>query len=178
MRSRIGLSALLIGVLLITSAPQLGICSGSSGNTTAKVLSDSVTPLVLASELALFKDGTNGKAEALQGAKALAATGFATEFLKLIVREKRPSGSSLTSFPSGHTSEAFAMATVLSAYHPKYSLLAYTTAAAIGWSRVQQDKHTWTDVVAGALLGHYIAKHYAKQNVYVGPDGIGVRYNY
>jgi membrane-associated phospholipid phosphatase len=178
LKARIGMSALLIGVLFVASGLQPAMCSSSTKDTAATVLSDSVTPLVIGSELALMVDGPNGKHEAVQGAKALAATGFATECLKLIVREKRPTGSSLTGFPSGHTSEAFAMATVLGDYHPKYAFLAYTTAAAIGWSRVAQDKHGWQDVIAGALLGHFIARHYAQKNVYAGPGGVGVQYKF
>jgi len=177
MRLRILACALVIGALMVPMCP-VPAWSSDSSNHTAAILSDLVTPLVIAGELSLMAGGRRGKLEATQGAKALAATAFATELLKLTVREKRPEGNSRDSFPSGHTSEAFAMATVWSAYHPKQAWLAYTTAAAIGWSRVEQNKHTWKDVVAGALLGHFIAKHFTNEHLYAGPGGLGVQYRF
>lgn len=68
---------------------------------------------------------------------------------------------SLASFPSGHTSAAFATATVLArelnAAHPGGRLLTNTLlfggATFVGFSRVYQQQHWPSDVVAGAALG-------------------------
>ncbi|WP_460692150.1 phosphatase PAP2 family protein [Mucilaginibacter puniceus] len=59
------------------------------------------------------------------------------------------------SFPSGHTSMAFATATSLSLSFPKWYVIipSYTYAAAIGYSRMYLGVHYPTDVLAGALLG-------------------------
>ena len=57
------------------------------------------------------------------------------------------------SFPSGHTAAAFVMATLISFYYPSFSLLAYTLASVIGFSRVLLGVHFPSDIVAGALLG-------------------------
>lgn len=172
---------LLVGTLLAALAAGPAQCAESNADDHAAViLSDSVTPLAILGTLSFLANRNKqvGKQEALQTAKAMAATAFATEALKLAVHEQRPSGSSSDSFPSGHTSEAFAMATMWAKYQPKYAWEGYATAAAIGWSRVEQDKHYWKDVIAGAALGHFIASRFANQHIYAGPDGIGVQYKF
>jgi len=129
-------------------------------------------------ELSLLHNGDKGKAEAVQGAKALIATEVLTMGLKSIIRVKRPNGTALNSFPSGHTSAAFAIATVLSDYQPKYKVPAYTLATAIGWSRVQNGCHRWDEVIAGAALGYFTAKHYTNQQLNVTPTGVGVSWKF
>lgn len=172
-------SVLLVVVTLLVAAAVPGFSGvSSSDNHAATILSDSVTPLAVGATLSMLLDKQNGKSEAIQTAKALSATAFATEVLKLTVRERRPQGSSLDSFPSGHTSEAFAAATMWGEYHPKYAWIGYTTAAAIGWSRVELGKHRWQDVAAGAVLGHLIAKRFANKHFYAGADGVGVQYKF
>jgi membrane-associated phospholipid phosphatase len=60
------------------------------------------------------------------------------------------------SFPSGHTTIAFALASSLSAYsqHRWYvSAPLYTLAGITAWSRIYQRKHWPSDVVLGALIG-------------------------
>lgn len=171
--------ALLVGVMLFVSSAGPALCGESNADDHAAViLSDSVTPLAIVGTLSFLTDKHVGKLEALQTAKAMAATAFVTEALKFAVHEKRPEGSSCDSFPSGHTSEAFAMATMWAKYRPKYAWAGYATAAAIGWSRVEQNKHYWKDVVAGALIGHLVAQRFANQHIYAGPGGIGVQYKF
>ncbi|MBV9774899.1 MAG: phosphatase PAP2 family protein [Gemmatimonadetes bacterium] len=59
------------------------------------------------------------------------------------------------SFPSGHTTVAFAVASTVSreAHRPWVTALSYGTASMVGWSRVRRDRHWSSDVVAGAVLG-------------------------
>lgn len=72
---------------------------------------------------------------------------------------KKPvSGTSdYQSFPSGHTTAAFSAATVYALEYrnrPWVPILAYSAATLIGVSRITENKHWATDVLAGAALGY------------------------
>jgi membrane-associated phospholipid phosphatase len=88
-----------------------------------------------------------------------------TSALKSAVQRNRPDGSNRLSFPSGHTSGAFAMAAVFDAhYGPKVGVPAYAAAAAIGLSRIERSKHHLSDVLAGATLGYLVGHSVSKSN--------------
>lgn len=57
------------------------------------------------------------------------------------------------SFPSGHTSVAYAAAVVLAMFHPRKRNLFFALAAAIAWSRIYLGKHYPLDVLGGAVVG-------------------------
>ena len=59
------------------------------------------------------------------------------------------------SFPSGHTSLAFATATALSLKYPKWYVIApsYLWACSVGYSRMNLGVHYPSDVLAGAVVG-------------------------
>lgn len=71
------------------------------------------------------------------------------------------------SFPSGHTTLAFATATTISLQYKKWYITvpAYAWAASVGYSRMRLGRHYPTDVAAGAAVGiasgylsHWITK--------------------
>lgn len=75
---------------------------------------------------------------------------------------KGPSGiKSNSSFPSGHSTVAFAFATVFAKeYHDKpiVPIIAYSVATIVSASRVTENKHWTTDVLVGATLGHLMGR--------------------
>lgn len=88
-------------------------------------------------------------------AEASAYAGVITWVLKRAVSEGRPGNPNDTrSFPSGHTSMAFAFSSVVGARHGIWwGSLAYATALFIAYSRIHDDYHYLHDVVFGATLG-------------------------
>lgn len=98
-----------------------------------------------------------------QGALTAGTTLGLTYLLKFCVHEQRPDRSNYLSFPSAHTSAAFATAAfVQRRYGWKLGIPAYTIATYIGWGRVFAKKHHWWDVLAGAAVGAGSAYIYTK----------------
>jgi membrane-associated phospholipid phosphatase len=66
-----------------------------------------------------------------------------------------------SSFPSGHTTAAFAAATVYAMEYkdrPLVPIVAYSAATIIGLSRITENKHWLSDVFAGAALGFFTGR--------------------
>jgi membrane-associated phospholipid phosphatase len=88
-----------------------------------------------------------------------------TMALKYTIRRDRPfitypditkkSSAATPSFPSGHTSGAFATATSLSLSFPKWYVIApsFLWAGTVGFSRMELGVHYPSDVLAGAIIG-------------------------
>jgi len=67
------------------------------------------------------------------------------------------------SFPSGHTTAAFSVATVLSRRYPQHRrwlpYVAYGLAGVVGFSRISLSSHFPSDVFLGAALGYSISRY-------------------
>ena len=97
---------------------------------------------------------------------AIVAVNVAQVALKRSFRRARPSGPvswwdihapDQFSFPSGHTMNAFAVATLVTVHVPVAAPLAFAVAASVGASRVVLELHYVSDVAAGATLGTVLA---------------------
>jgi membrane-associated phospholipid phosphatase len=147
------------------------INSPNHSSTYFKTASQSVYPIAVAHPLALLSVGYINKNKKMQQQGwqtigALAINTAITQGLKYTINRERPYEKYPTiifpyeiendaSFPSGHTSTAFATATTLSLQFKKWYIVvpAYTWAASVGYSRMYLGEHYPTDVLAGAIIG-------------------------
>ena len=125
-----------------------------------------LTPLAMCAALALVCRAL-GHARGCQagwtGAVAFAVAGLIEFGLKYVVGRPRPVAAEallrleLDSFPSGHATSVFAVATVLGSFYPALRWPLYALAGAITLGRVYLARHYTSDVFAGALIGLVIA---------------------
>lgn len=114
-------------------------------------------------------DDPKAKAVAQDGlAASLIAAGLITPVLKLAVGRSRPAQDEGThrfrpfgsnaSFPSGHTTQAFAVASVIASHYesPWVKTAAYGVASLVGYARVYHNAHFASDVLAGAAIGSLV----------------------
>lgn len=145
--------------------------SSSFKNSYAHFSSDAVTPIAIGLPIGIgiagiVKKDDQLKKDALFMAGSYIGNVIITQSLKRIIQRKRPyethsfiiqraSEDNGRSFPSGHTSNAFATATSVALRYRKwyYVVPAYALAASAGWSRMYMGVHYPTDVLAGAILG-------------------------
>lgn len=103
-------------------------------------------------------------------ALAFASAGLIEFSLKHLVGRPRPGAAlasagllgpsfapDIDSFPSGHATSVFAVATVFAAYYPRLRWPLYALAAAIALGRVYLARHYVSDIIAGAALGAIVA---------------------
>ncbi|MDR2275242.1 MAG: phosphatase PAP2 family protein [Sphingobacterium sp.] len=137
---------------------------------TFKVLSDINNYVQVAVPVGLLVAGAinNDKAmrqNALYVASSTAVTALVNVGIKHLIKRSRPfkkypnfiaiRTAGGYSFPSGHTSSAFATASSLSRAYSKWYVVAPSLlwATGVGYSRMYLGVHYPSDVVAGALLG-------------------------
>ena len=108
---------------------------------------------------------SKSKGFAVEGAAALATFGV-SEALKSSITRRRPDDSDDDSFLSGHTSAAFTFSTLANRNLNSVKMPGYLrrltqigtlgTATAVGWARVEGEKHFPSDVLAGAAVGYFV----------------------
>ena len=117
----------------------------------------------------------------LTAAKALIVSSVSANIVKQLTHRHRPyqddipdhanwdgpfSDFEFTSFPSGHSTAAFSMATVFAMEYNStlwVPVLAYTLAAGTAVSRLYDNKHWVSDVVIGSALGFVTGRFMWKQ---------------
>ena len=108
---------------------------------------------------------------------SLIASGIITPTLKLAFGRARPRSNqgvnyfkpfsnANASFPSGHTTEAFALASVISDHYDEawVGYASYGIAGLVGVARTYHDAHFASDVVAGAMIGTLVGKSVVSYN--------------
>ena len=154
----------------ITILSDINVNRNTSLDPTFKAITNSALPISVATPLIIYsvglikKDSTI-KNQALFIGETFLVSAFITTALKYSIKRERPfntypdiekvTAAPGYSFPSGHTSTAFATATSLSMEYPKWYIIApsFAWASAVGYSRMHLGVHYPSDVVAGAIVG-------------------------
>ncbi|PBQ31551.1 phosphoesterase PA-phosphatase [Sphingobacteriaceae bacterium] len=134
-------------------------------------LSNTVNPLIPVTVVGIFANGyfTKDKVMMRNGVKSAITIGFAalvSSGLKISINRPRPdikypgefvqrTHAGRYSFPSGHTTSAFAMATSLTLSYQKWyvAVPAYLYAGMVGYSRMRLGVHFPSDVLGGMVVG-------------------------
>ncbi|UEG52405.1 phosphatase PAP2 family protein [Mucilaginibacter daejeonensis] len=181
MKERRLLLLLLILSTVITKAQNLDIAllnkfnpnNASSENAAWKFMSDRAIYMSAATPVALMAVGLAThdqklKQTAFTTGMALAGNTVLTMYMKKTIQRQRPfvtwadrvelqGNTSPTdySFPSGHTSTVFAVATSVSMAYPKWYVIApsFAFAGATAYSRMYRGAHYPTDVLCGMIVG-------------------------
>ncbi len=119
----------------------------------------------------VFHDGSAKEIAIDSVIASLLASGIITPTLKFVIGRERPNASvssttfhpfsgSDNSFPSGHATQAFAVASVISASSDQawVSIAAYTVAGLVGFARIYHNAHWTSDVTAGAIIGTVVGR--------------------
>jgi membrane-associated phospholipid phosphatase len=149
---------------------EINLNRNKSLDPTFRFITNTATPLSIALPVVIFSVGLIKKDSTLKNkgiyiGETFLVAAFISTALKYSVNRDRPfvtypfiekatSGGS-PSFPSGHTSAAFATATSLSIAFPKWYVIApsFLWAGAVGYSRMDLGVHYPSDVLAGAIVG-------------------------
>lgn len=128
----------ILGTIVLATASRADIAN-STVNATKPLIAASIAVAYL-SDAKHESIGLNRAARTFDG--ILLAGGIA-EAIK----------SGTKSFPSAHSSAAFAAASSLSHIYPKQKILWYGAACLLGWSLVKNHNHSLGEVLGGAALG-------------------------
>jgi membrane-associated phospholipid phosphatase len=116
------------------------------------------------------KNNTRARETGLLSAEALVNSVLVASELKLITQRARPMAGverseffdGGNSFPSGHSTQAWAVATIIASeykHRRAVQIAAFATASAVSVARLGEHKHYISDVIAGSALGYAIGKY-------------------
>jgi len=116
------------------------------------------------------KNDDRARETGLLGAEALIDSAIVVNAIKEVAQRRRPLAAKGrgdffdggSSFPSGHSIEAWSLATVIAnEYHdrPLVQIAAYGIAGAVSLSRFTGQKHYLSDVLVGSALGYGIGRY-------------------
>ncbi len=180
MKAKIIILLLFFPVLLYSQNPdiqilkEININRNTSLDSTFRLLTDSAAPLAfgitaLLLVLAFIRKDLQKKQRAIIIGTSVVSSAIISLILKFIIDRPRPfdvypfiekmAGGGSPSFPSGHTSDAFALATSLSLVYPKWYIVipSYMWALGVSYSRLHLGVHFPTDVLVGVIIGLGIA---------------------
>ena len=127
----------------------------------------------------LLADNPRSRSTGLMMAESFVVSGVLVRFPKYLTGRVRPDAWDSrgphdwqgpfngTSFPSGHTTSAFAVASVVAWQYrdtPWVPVTAYTLATLAGLSRIYDNRHWVSDVVAGAIFGTVTGRFISRRN--------------
>ncbi len=137
---------------------------------TFRFVSDATAPIAIATPVLMFgislaNHDTCLRHDSYYIAASLITAAALTTVLKYTIDRSRPfqkypdiiklGDAGSPSFPSGHTSDAFSMATSLSLTYPKWYVIipAYAWSCTVAFARMDLGVHYPSDVLAGAVIG-------------------------
>lgn len=169
---------------------------GPAGRTAADVGNALGNPLYTLPPLGLlylyghYSEDPKARRTALLAAESLAVSGAFTWTLKMAVQRSRPFtgespgswhgpgfSSTNTSFPSGHTTASFSIASVIAEEYghiPALPPIAYSLAALTGFARVYDNKHWASDVFFGGAIGYFVGKSVVRYHTGAGGSAVRV----
>jgi len=117
----------------------------------------------------------------LRAAEAFVYSGAITNLLKMAMGRRRPfagenqlvfksfnagTDNTYLSLPSGHTTAAFSVSTVLAAYSDNlaWKTFCYGSAVLVGAARIYHDRHWLSDVFLGGMIGYHVGKFVSNQD--------------
>lgn len=116
----------------------------------------------------------------LDASEAFIISGITTGILKIVIGRRRPYGgdshlflkpfqlpnNDYHSLPSGHTTVAFAVSTVMAQYlkNISWKIFWYGAAGMVAASRIYHNQHWASDVFLGAAVGYFVGKFVVQFN--------------
>ena len=168
--------ALLLPTILFAQNPDIEILKEVNLNRNTSLdgifrgFTNSAAPIAFGIPVILFgishlkKDSLTNRKSLYIGASVLSSA-IISGTLKYAVSRPRPfitypfiekmAGGGSPSFPSGHTADAFSLATSVSLAYPKWYVIipSYAWAGAVSYSRMDLGVHYPSDVLTGAIIG-------------------------